>query len=88
MNGLTSVTSITMLIVAAAAAGVAIGAVVMGRRQKSVQAHPLQGAMNRRMQLFNEFGNKPAASTGRPERLVEMTTSGGDMGSGGDYSLA
>jgi len=85
VSAYSSVTSMVMFLVAAGAAGVAIAAVMMGRRQKPIQTHPLQGAMTRRIALFNEFGNRPAPSGGRPERLVEMTTSGDN---GGEYTLA
>jgi len=74
-----SAASITMFVVAAAAAGAAIGAVVFGRKQHSVtNAHPLRGGLNKRITLFSNFAQAPSTNVDRPDRLVEMTSNGNE----------
>lgn len=81
----TSASTITMFVIAACAAGAAIGAVVFGKKQEAnAKAHPLHGGLNRRIALFSNFAKTPTSAVDRPERLVEMTTNGSE----GDYVRA
>jgi len=74
---MTPAATVTMFAVAAAAAVAAMGAVVMGRRQQTVQAsHPLRGGLNKRIALFSNFANKQTVD--RPDLFVEMTPTGNE----------
>lgn len=74
-----SAANITMFVIAAAAAGGAIAAIAMGRRQTAVKTpHALQGVLYKRINLFSNFAHASSTKVDRPERLVEMTTNAGD----------
>jgi hypothetical protein len=80
-NGIRSV-SLWMLIAAAAAAVLAIGAVIMGQRDRNKEKHPLKGSVARRMGLFGQFADCALCdNASRPARVVEMTMSADDYDS-------
>ena len=48
-----------MLIAAACAAAIAVGAIIIGSRRKAKEAyHPLKGSMERRMRLFGGLADR------------------------------
>jgi hypothetical protein len=71
--------SFWLLLVALAAVGTAIIAMVAGQRKNQKPSHPLTGSVSRRMELFNTFAeNALCGDKARPERVVEMTASHDD----------
>jgi hypothetical protein len=76
-----------MLVVAGCAATAALAAAAVGSRKEAKEAHMLEGSVKRRITLFSAFADSAlCGSASRPDRVVEMTTSG----DGGDapYRLA
>jgi hypothetical protein len=69
-----------MLVAAAAAFALAIAAVVVGQRKEDSENHPLKGSIGRRMGLFSNFAKSSLFKNkiDRPQRVVEMTLSGGE----------
>jgi hypothetical protein len=69
-----------MLVAAAIAVALALAAIMMGQGKQVTTNHPLQGSVGRRMGLFSNFANKSSlsGSTGRPQRVVEMTMPTGE----------
>ena len=68
-----------MLILAAVATAMAVGAVVKGLRRSETPPHVLKGSVARRMGLFSQFADCALCSEGgRPQRVVEMTMSADD----------
>ena len=71
--------SLWMLVVAAVASAMAVGAVVKGLRRSDPPPHVLKGSVARRMGLFSQFADCAICSDGgRPQRVVEMTMSADD----------
>lgn len=64
-----------MLIAAAVATALAVGAVVKGLRRSEPPAHALKGSVARRMGLFSQFADCALCDAARPDRTVEMTMS-------------
>lgn len=68
---------LAMLVAAAMAVGLAVGAVMLGQRSTK-RHHPLKGSVAKRMALFGQFCNSRAFLCNRPPRNVEATTSQDD----------
>jgi len=68
-----------MLVAAAVATALAVGAVAKGMRRSEPPPHALTGSVARRMGLFSQFAECALCdSTQRPARVVEMTMSHDD----------
>jgi len=68
-----------MLIAAAVASALAVGAVVKGMRRQEPPKHALSGSVARRMNLFSQFADCALCNSNeRPSRVVEMTMSSDD----------
>ena len=67
-----------MLVAAAAALAVAVGAVVTGQRRSNAPKHALRGSVSRRIALFSSLAGTNKLSGSRPSRRVEMSMPSGE----------
>ena len=85
-----------MLIAAACAAAIAVGAIIIGSRRKAKeQYHPLKGSMERRMRLFGGLADRcfedrelcgaQQQDAEDLENSLEISERGGDRSSGSAY---
>jgi hypothetical protein len=85
-----------MLIAAACAAAIAVGAIIIGSRRKAKeQYHPLKGSMERRMRLFGGLADRcfedrelcgaQQQDAEDLENSLEISEQGGDRSSGSAY---
>lgn len=60
-----------VLLATAALAGAAIAAVVVKKRKVETKAHPLKGALNRRIELFSNLAGHHGDAARPPRRYDE-----------------